>query len=132
MISATEGKTGSFGLDLVYNPQGTSLPPDQREMEARYKQVLGDRYGIRFNELLTLANMPVGRFGSVLISRKEFHDYLHRLKVRAPAFQPRVGDVPYPHQHRLAGLRLRLRFQSDAGASAEDERVAADPPLRAL
>lgn len=71
---------GDLGLDLVYNPQGTSLPPDQREMEARYKQVLGDRYGIRFNGLLTLANMPVGRFGSVLISRKEFHDYLHRLK----------------------------------------------------
>ena len=71
---------GELSLDLVFNPQGTSLPPDQREMEARYKQVLWDRYGIRFNDLLTLANMPVGRFGSVLISRKEFHDYLHQLK----------------------------------------------------
>ena len=71
---------GELGLDLVFNPQGASLPPGQRELEDKYKEVLGTRYGVRFDALLTLANMPVGRFGSVLISRKEFHDYLGRLK----------------------------------------------------
>ena len=67
-------------LDLVFNPQGTNLPPDQEETEATYRRVLGERYRIRFDALLTLANMPVGRFGSVLISKKEFHHYLDRLR----------------------------------------------------
>ena len=72
-------------LDLVFNPQEASLPPDQGELEARYKAVLGERFGIRFGALLTLANMPVGRFGSVLISRREFQSYLDLLRA---AHQP--------------------------------------------
>ena len=71
---------GELRLDLVFNPQGASLPPDQQELEAKYKQVLGQRHGIRFGGLLTLANMPVGRFGSILISKREFRDYLSLLK----------------------------------------------------
>ncbi len=71
---------GELRLDLVFNPQGAILPPSQRELEAKYKEVLGGRYGIRFGTLLTLANMPIGRFGSVLISRKEFHDYVDVLR----------------------------------------------------
>ena len=71
---------GELRLDLVFNPQGAILPPDQRELEDKYKEVLGERYGVRFGALLTLANMPVGRFGSVLISKKEFHSYLGLLE----------------------------------------------------
>jgi radical SAM/Cys-rich protein len=63
-------------LNLVYNPQGPSLPPGQAELEADYKRILAEQYGISFNRLFTLANMPIQRFGSILISKGEFDRYL--------------------------------------------------------
>jgi radical SAM/Cys-rich protein len=63
-------------LNLVYNPQGPSLPPPQDKLEADYKRVLGEAYGIVFNRLYTLANMPIQRFGSTLISKGEFNEYM--------------------------------------------------------
>jgi radical SAM/Cys-rich protein len=71
------GISGSdLTLNLVYNPQGPALPPGQAELEADYKRILGDQYGISFNRLFTLANMPIQRFGSILISKGEFDRYL--------------------------------------------------------
>ena len=71
------GITGSdLMLNLVYNPQGPALPPGQAELETDYKRILGDQYGISFNRLFTLANMPIQRFGSILISKGEFNRYL--------------------------------------------------------
>jgi len=67
-------------LNLVYNPQGPSLPPSQETLEADYKRVLGEDYGIAFNRLYTLANMPIQRFGAVLISQGEFDRYLDLLR----------------------------------------------------
>ena len=67
-------------LNLVYNPQGPSLPPPQEKLEADYKRELGDRFGIRFNRLYTLANMPIARFGSMLISKRQFNDYMRLLQ----------------------------------------------------
>ncbi|MFL4968252.1 MAG: arsenosugar biosynthesis radical SAM (seleno)protein ArsS [Xanthobacteraceae bacterium] len=67
-------------LNLVYNPQGPSLPPAQGPLEADYKRVLGEEYGIVFNSLFTLANMPIQRFGSMLISKGQFDDYLALLR----------------------------------------------------
>jgi radical SAM/Cys-rich protein len=67
-------------LNLVYNPTGPSLPPDQQQLEAAYKEQLATRYGIVFNQLFALANMPIKRFGSTLVSRHEFHDYMRLLK----------------------------------------------------
>ncbi|MGB5260668.1 MAG: arsenosugar biosynthesis radical SAM (seleno)protein ArsS [Gammaproteobacteria bacterium] len=67
-------------LDLVYNPQGPVLPPPQQQLEADYRQHLESQYGIRFNSLLALANMPIKRFGSTLVSRGEFHAYMQLLK----------------------------------------------------
>ena len=67
-------------LNLVYNPQGPSLPPPQESLEADYKRVLGERYGIVFNRLYTLANMPIQRFGAILISKGEFDRYLELLR----------------------------------------------------
>jgi radical SAM/Cys-rich protein len=67
-------------LHLVYNPQGPVLPPPQDGLERDYKQLLGDRYGIRFNSLFTLANMPIKRFGSLLRSKGQFQDYLRLLR----------------------------------------------------
>ncbi|MDQ2954543.1 MAG: arsenosugar biosynthesis radical SAM protein ArsS, partial [Pseudomonadota bacterium] len=63
-------------LNLVYNPQGPSLPPPQDGLEADYKRVLGERHGIVFNRLYTLANMPIQRFGAILLARGLFEDYL--------------------------------------------------------
>ena len=71
------GITGSdLILNLVYNPQGPALPPGQAELETDYKRILGGQYGISFNRLFTLANMPIQRFGSILISKGEFSRYL--------------------------------------------------------
>ncbi|MDQ2953322.1 MAG: arsenosugar biosynthesis radical SAM protein ArsS [Pseudomonadota bacterium] len=67
-------------LNLVYNPQGPSLPPSQPELEANYKRVLGADYGIVFNRLYTLANMPIQRFGAILIAKGEFDRYLDLLQ----------------------------------------------------
>jgi radical SAM/Cys-rich protein len=63
-------------LNLVFNPQGPSLPPNQAALEADYKRVLSERYGVIFNSLFALANMPIQRFGSMLVSKREFHDYM--------------------------------------------------------
>ncbi len=67
-------------LNLVYNPQGPSLPPSQDKLEADYKRELGERYGIVFDKLLILANMPIQRFGSTLISKGQFNDYMRLLR----------------------------------------------------
>ena len=66
-------------LSLVYNPQGPSLPPPQVPLEADYRTQLG-RHGIVFNHLLTLANMPLGRFGSTLVSKGQFAQYMTLLR----------------------------------------------------
>ena len=63
-------------LNLVYNPQGASLPPPQSALEVDYKRVLGERFGVVFNRLLVLANMPIQRFGSTLISKGKFNEYM--------------------------------------------------------
>ena len=66
-------------LNLVFNPQGPSLPPQQAALEADYKRVLAERYGIVFNALFALANMPIQRFGSTLVSKRQFDDYMRLL-----------------------------------------------------
>lgn len=76
------GREGSgLALNLVYNPQGPSLPPAQAQLEADYKRILGEQHGVVFTRLLALANMPIQRFGSTLISKGQFNEYmalLHR------------------------------------------------------
>ncbi len=67
-------------LDLVYNPNGAFLPPGQEQLQADYKKALFDDYGIVFNELLTITNMPISRFGSMLISKGMFDDYMQLLR----------------------------------------------------
>jgi radical SAM/Cys-rich protein len=67
-------------LNLVYNPQGPSLPPPQMALEADYKRELGQHFGIGFNHLFALTNMPIQRFGSTLISKGGFESYMTLLK----------------------------------------------------
>jgi radical SAM/Cys-rich protein len=75
------GRTGTgLELNLVYNPQGPSLPPPQATLEEDYRRVLGENHGVVFNQLYTLANMPIQRFGSMLVSKDEFDRYLALLR----------------------------------------------------
>jgi radical SAM/Cys-rich protein len=67
-------------LNLVYNPNGAFLPPSQVKLEADYKRLLGEHFGIVFNRLYTITNMPIQRFGSWLISKGQFEDYMALLK----------------------------------------------------
>ena len=72
-------------LNLMYNPLGASLPPPQQQLEMDYRGALQSRYGIEFSQLFVLANMPIQRFGSTLISKGEFESYMELLKA---AHQP--------------------------------------------
>ena len=67
-------------LNLVYNPAGPSLPPEQTALQADYKQELLLRHGIVFDGLFTITNMPILRFGSTLVSKGQFADYMALLK----------------------------------------------------
>jgi len=74
------GRDPALVLNLVYNPLGPSLPPSQAGLEASYKRELGEHYGIVFNKLFVLANMPIQRFGSTLVTKGEFDGYLGLLQ----------------------------------------------------
>jgi radical SAM/Cys-rich protein len=67
-------------LNLVFNPQGASLPPDQTALQADYQRELFEHFGIVFNQLFVITNMPIQRFGSMLVSKGEFNDYLRLLQ----------------------------------------------------
>jgi radical SAM/Cys-rich protein len=67
-------------LDLVYNPQGASLPPPQGQLEADFKAHLAEDFGIQFNHLLTITNQPIARFGSTLVSKGQFNGYMQLLR----------------------------------------------------
>jgi radical SAM/Cys-rich protein len=75
------GKSGSpLELSLVYNPQGPSLPPAQPALEDAYRSHLGANFGVEFTRLYTLANMPIQRFGSTLVSKGQFDSYMQLLR----------------------------------------------------
>lgn len=75
------GQLGSgLTLNLVYNPQGAVLPPPQAKLEQDYRRHLGNELGIVFNRIYVLTNMPVQRFGSMLISKGKFAEYMDLLK----------------------------------------------------
>ncbi len=75
------GQEGSaLVLNLVYNPQGATLPPPQGPLEVDYKRELMQHFNIRFNQLFALTNMPIQRFGSTLVSKGTFASYMQLLK----------------------------------------------------
>ncbi len=74
------GKPGSaLTLNLVYNPLGASLPPDQTRLEADYKRQLREHFGIEFHGLLTLTNMPIRRFADFLHRTGKHAEYMELL-----------------------------------------------------
>ena len=71
------GRSGSgLELDLVYNPVGALLPPSQAPLEARYKSELSAHFGIAFNRLLTITNMPISRFAHMLERESKYEAYM--------------------------------------------------------
>ena len=66
-------------LDLVYNPLGPSLPPDQRELEATYRAELRELFGIGFDQLATITNMPIKRFAHALERDGRMSEYMSLL-----------------------------------------------------
>src|SRR5262249_45270152 len=76
-------------LHLVYNPIGAFLPPSQNELEVDYKRELQKHFGIVFNRLYTLANLPIGRFASYLRRSDKLEDYMQLL---IEAFNPATVD----------------------------------------
>lgn len=77
-------------LNLVYNPIGTYLPPSQTQLENDYKRLLKSQYDVEFNQLYTITNMPIQRFGSYLRSKGEFETYLRTLR---DAYKPENLDA---------------------------------------
>ncbi|MEH6501514.1 MAG: arsenosugar biosynthesis radical SAM (seleno)protein ArsS [Pseudoalteromonas distincta] len=75
------GQPGSeLELNLVFNPQGPTLPPPQAALQADYKTHLAEDFGIVFNQLHTITNQPIARFGSTLVSKGQFNDYMRLLR----------------------------------------------------
>lgn len=83
------GRDPELVLNMVYNPAGAFFPPDQIAMENEYKTILGEMYGIEFNNLFTITNNPMGRFGDFLISSNNFESYMQKLY---DAFNPATLD----------------------------------------
>lgn len=120
-------------LNLVFNPQGPVLPPNQQKLQADYKRELYAHFGIVFNDLFALANMPIQRFGSMLISKGQFNDYLRLLKENHAA-----GNLAQVMCRSLVsvdwqGFLYDCDFNQQLGLSLQDERFDSyRPHLRDL
>jgi radical SAM/Cys-rich protein len=83
------GTDSDLPLHLVYNPVGEFLPPPQAELETDYKRELKKHFGIIFNRLYALANLPIGRFASHLRHNNRLDEYMELL---IQAFNPATID----------------------------------------
>lgn len=74
------GKEGTgLKLNLVYNPSGAFLPPDEAALKTQYQKKLKDQYGIVFNDLYTITNLPVSRFLEYLLRTGNYEEYMEKL-----------------------------------------------------
>jgi radical SAM/Cys-rich protein len=108
-------------LNLVYNPQGAVLPPPQGPLQDDYQRELGQHFGIRFNHLFALTNMPIQRFGSTLVSKGSFAGYMQLLRgayraenldtvmCRSTVSVDYQGDLYDCDFNQMLGLRARLK-----------------------
>ena len=131
------GHAGSgLVLNLVYNPNGAFLPPDQQQLQADYTRLLHDNFGIVFNQLFALANMPIQRYGSWLLSKGHFAPYMATLK---QAHQP--GNlagvmcrslVSVDYQGYLYDCDFNQMLHLPLGADAPAAAASPRPHLRDL
>lgn len=118
---------GQHSLNLVYNPIGAHLPPAQEQLESEYKKRLKDDFDLSFDQLFTITNMPINRFGNVLLAQGEFHSYMQLLKdnfsvgnldslmcksLISVDWQGRIFDCDF-NQMLDVGLRSGLRHLRD-------------------
>ncbi|MBK7720017.1 MAG: arsenosugar biosynthesis radical SAM protein ArsS [Simplicispira sp.] len=129
-------KPGSgLKLSLVYNPQGATLPPEQRQLQADYKRELMAHFGIEFDELFVITNMPIQRFGSMLISKGEFNSYLQLLRDNfsepnhAAVMCRNLVSVDWQGNLHDCDFNQQLGLPLPAGGAV---RMAAQPHLRDL
>ncbi len=83
------GRDPKLTMNFVYNPNGGFLPPEQTELEADYKREMKDHFGIDFNSLFCIANMPIARFASYLKRNNQLQDYMQTLR---EAYNPATVD----------------------------------------
>jgi len=132
------GSAPGLRLSLVYNPQGPSLPPPQAALEGDYRKHLSERFGIEFDQLLTLANMPIQRFGSTLVSKGQFDGYMDLLRGAHRAsnlesvmcrnlisvdWEGYVYDCDF---NQMLGLPLKVRQRKNGGRSHLSDLIGRD------
>jgi radical SAM/Cys-rich protein len=83
------GSNPDLPLNLVYNPGGPFLPPLQSALEEDYRHELGSRFGITFTRLLTITNMPLGRYRMQLHRQKQERNYIELLQ---KSFNPQTVE----------------------------------------
>lgn len=101
------GRGGGLSLNLVHNPIGPFLPGEQSDLEEAYRYELMHRFGITFDRLLVLTNMPIGRFKRELEESGKWHEYMTCLKCN---FNPAT----------LAGLMCRRQVSIDWNGTVYD------------
>ena len=131
------GKIASLPLNLVYNPGGDSLPPDQKELELEYRENLLESHGIVFNRLYALTNNPIGRFGEFLQKSGGMDGYMARL---VAAFNPSAVEnmmcrsqvsVDWDGKLHDCDFNLALGLQTN-GLGDIGQLAAADNPVREI
>ncbi|MHB1544744.1 MAG: arsenosugar biosynthesis radical SAM (seleno)protein ArsS [Gammaproteobacteria bacterium] len=114
-------------LDLVYNPVGPSLPPEASALEQRYKEELAEHYGIAFNQLLVMTNLPISRFLHLLLREGRYEAYLDLL---VQSFNP--ATVPHLMCQNTLSVSWDGRlFDCDFNQMLEDP-MAGQPTLWSL
>jgi radical SAM/Cys-rich protein len=126
------GKDHNLVLDLVFNPEADFLPGEQKALQARYRDILGTSFGIVFNDLLTIANMPVGRFRDQLQTKGALKKYNELLR---STYNPRtVEHLMCLSQIDIGpdGMLFDCDFNLAAGLPADGGRHIRDFDLEAL
>ncbi len=109
---------GGLILNLVYNPVGPYLPASQESLERDYKRELLEKFGVRFNELFTITNMPIHRFALHLMKSEQYEDYMEKL---LGAFNPQAASgvmcrsmISVSHDGRIFDCDFNQMLEMDA------------------
>lgn len=138
------GVKPSLPLNLVYNPNGAFLPPDQQQLEREYKTRLNADFGIAFNRLYTITNMPISRFGAVLLAKGEYHQYMDLLKANFSTsnldtlmcrstvsvdWQGNLYDCDFNQMLEMGMPLISEAIPSTSGNGRPDKLIASDSSL---